>query len=133
MGLVHQHIPLANFALPEMEEIDANALVDSGALELRIPQHIANQLRLRKVDEREVTVADGRKELVDYVGPVKVEVFGRQAITGALVLGDVVLLGAVPMESMDVLIDPRRQKLVPNPENPNIPGAVAMGVRLSGA
>jgi clan AA aspartic protease len=116
-----------------MEEIDANALVDSGALELRIPQHIANQLRLRKVDEREVTVADGRKELVDYVGPVKVEVFGRQAITGALVLGDVVLLGAVPMESMDVLIDPRRQKLVPNPENPNIPGAVAMGVRLSGA
>jgi hypothetical protein len=46
-----------------------------------------------------------------------------------MVMGDTVLLGAIPMESMDVLIDPRRQILIPNPENPNIPGAMAMGVR----
>jgi hypothetical protein len=44
-------------------------------------------------------------------------------------MGDTVLLGAIPMESMDVLIDPRRMQLIPNPENPNIPGAMAMGVR----
>jgi hypothetical protein len=48
------------------------------------------------------------------------------------VMGDVVLLGAIPMESMDLLVDPRRLQLIPNPENPNIPGALAMGVRPRG-
>ncbi len=127
MGLVYQHIRLSNFAQPEIEEVDARALVDTGALELCVPRLIATQLRLRKVEERKVTLADGRVEIVDYVAPVRVEAFGRNAVTGALVLGDVVLLGAVPMESMDVLVDPARQQLIPNPANPYIPGALAMG------
>lgn len=128
MGLVWQHVRLANAARPELEEIDANALVDSGAIDLCIPRHVANQLKLSKAEEREVTVADGRREIVDYVGPIRVEVFGRAAFTGALVIGDQVLLGAIPMEAMDVLIDPRRQKLIPNPDNPNIPGAMVVGL-----
>ncbi|MEO7178493.1 MAG: clan AA aspartic protease [Allosphingosinicella sp.] len=129
MGLVWQHIRLANAARPELEELDANALVDSGAIDLCVPLHVALQLKLDTLEQREVTTADGRKQIVDYVGPIRVEVFGRKAFTGAMVMGDVVLLGAIPMESMDVLVDPRRQQLIPNPENPNIPGAMAMGVR----
>jgi clan AA aspartic protease len=129
MGIVYQHIRISNAAKPNLEEIDAKALVDSGAIDLCIPRHVAIQLKLETVEQREVTYADGRKEAVDYVGPVKVECFGRHAFTGAMVMGDVVLLGAIPMESMDLLIDPRRLQLIPNPENPNIPGALAMGVR----
>lgn len=129
MGLVRQHIRLANAARDDLEQIDADALVDTGAIDLCIPRHIANQLRLRTLEEREVTIADGSKQIVDYVGPLIVEVFGRRAFTGALVLGDMVLLGAIPMESMDVLVDPARQRLIPNPDNPNIPGALVMGVR----
>jgi clan AA aspartic protease len=129
MGIVYQHIRISNAAKPSLEEIDAKALVDSGAIDLCIPRHVAIQLKLETVEQREVTYADGRKEAVDYVGPVKVECFGRHAFTGAMVMGDVVLLGAIPMESMDLLIDPRRLQLIPNPENPNIPGALAMGVR----
>jgi clan AA aspartic protease len=128
MGIVYQQIRLANAARPDLEEYDAKALVDTGAIDLCIPKHVANQLRLEAVEQREVTLADGRKELVDYVGPIKVECFGRHAFTGAMVMGEVVLLGAIPMESMDVLIDPRRLQLIPNPQNPNIPGALAMGV-----
>ena len=128
MGIVRQHIRLANAARPELEEIDANALVDSGCIDLCIPQHVANQLRLNVAEQREVTVADGRKQVVDYVGPVRVEVFGRTAFTGALVMGDMVLLGAIPMQSMDVVIHPRSERLMPNPDNPNIPGALAVGV-----
>ncbi len=79
MGLVWQHIRLANAARPELEELDANALVDSGAIDLCIPRHVANQLK-----------------------------------------------------AMDVLIDPRRQQLIPNPENPNIPGAMAVGLPPAG-
>jgi clan AA aspartic protease len=129
MGIVYQHIRIANAAKPNLEEIDAKALVDSGAIDLCIPRHIAIQLKLETLEQREVTYADGRKEAVDYVGPIKVECFGRHAFTGAMVMGDVVLLGAIPMESMDLLVDPRRLQLIPNPENPNIPGALAMGVR----
>ena len=126
MGLVYQRIRLGNAAKPELEEIDAKALVDSGAIDLCIPALLAKQLKLTALEQREVTVADGRKTMVDYVGPVYVEVFGRRTFTGALVMGDVVLLGAIPMESMDVLVDPRRQRLITNPDHPNIPGAVVM-------
>jgi clan AA aspartic protease len=129
MGIVYQHIRIANAAKPNLEEIDAKALVDSGAIDLCIPRHVAIQLKLETLEQREVTYADGRKEAVDYVGPVKLECFGRHAFTGAMVMGDVVLLGAIPMESMDLLVDPRRLQLIPNPENPNMPGALAMSVR----
>jgi clan AA aspartic protease len=129
MGIVYQQIRIYNAARPDLEEIDAKAIVDTGAIDLCIPRHIVNQLKLETVEQREVTYADGRKEVVDYVGPVKIECFGRHAFTGAMVMGDTVLLGAIPMESMDLLVDPRRLQLIPNPENPNIPGALAMGVR----
>ena len=129
MGLVFQHIRLANAARPELEEIDAKALVDTGAGELCISKLIALQLKLEPIEQRIVTYADGRRESVDYVGPVRVEVFGRNAFVGAMVTGDQVLLGAQPMQSMDVLVDPTRHQLIPNPEYPNVPGALAMGLR----
>jgi clan AA aspartic protease len=132
MGLVYQHIRIANAARPELEEIDANALVDSGAAELCISKLIALQLKLEPIEQRVVTYADGRRETVDYVGPVRVEVFGRHAFTGAMVTGgDGVLLGATPMQTMDVLVDPARHQLIANPAYPNIPGALAMGFRTA--
>ena len=130
MGLVYQHIRVSNAARPDIEEIDANALVDSGANDLCISPLIARQLRLQAVEKRVVTYADGRKESVDYVGPILVEVFGRRAFTGAMVMGEGVLLGAIPMEAMDVLIDPRRLRLIPNPAHPDTPGAMAMGHKV---
>ena len=129
MGLVYQRIRIANAARPELEEVDAKALVDSGAAELCISKLVALQLKLEPIGQRIVTYADWRKESVDYVGPVRVEVFGRHAFTGAMVTGEGVLLGATPMQSMDVLIDPARHQLIPNPEYPNVPGALAMGFR----
>jgi clan AA aspartic protease len=131
MGLVYQHIRLSNAARPDLEEMDANALVDRGAADLCIPRQVALELKLAAIEQRVVTYADGRKEAVDYVGPILVEVFGRRAFTGGMVMGDQVLLGTIPMESMDVLVDPRRQQLIPNPANPNIPGALAMGFQMS--
>lgn len=128
MGLSYQHIRLSNAARPDLEELDANVLVDCDAIDLCVPPLVAKQLRLDKVEERMITLADGRREVVDYVGPLLVEVFGRHASTGAMVTGNQVLLGAIPMEAMDVLIDPRRQQLIPNPAHPNIPGAMAVGV-----
>jgi len=131
MGIIYQHVRIANAARPEVEEIDARALVDSGAMDLCIPEPIARQLKLQPVEKRTVTVADGRRSEVDYVGPIKVEVFGRHAFTGAMVMGDRVLLGAIPMQAMDVIIDPRREQLIPNPEHPDTPGALVMSHRVN--
>jgi clan AA aspartic protease len=129
MGIIRQHIRLSNFALPELDEIDALALVDTGSLELCIPEHIANQLRLKVIAEREVTLADGKRSVVPFVGGVRVEVFGRQTVISANVIGDEVLLGAIPMESMDLVVHPARLSILPNPESPNIPASLAKGVR----
>lgn len=131
MGIIYQQIRIANAAKPELEEVDAKALVDSGAMDLCIPPLVAKQLKLEPIEQRTLTVADGRKVPVDYVGPIKVEVFGRHAFTGGMVMGDRVLLGAIPMQAMDVIIDPRGEKLIPNPDNPDVPGALAMGFRTT--
>lgn len=106
--------------------MSVTALVDSGAMFLCVPQHIAIQLGLREFDKREVTIADGTKKLVPYVGPVKIDFENRMCLTGALVMGESVLLGAIPMEDMDLVIHPAQLKVTVNPANPNIPGAVVM-------
>lgn len=128
MGLVYAEVTLSNPAAREPQaSVAARALVDSGSTFLVIPQHVANQLRLGIHEEREVTLADGMKKLVPYAGPVQVEVLGRRAFVGALVMGDEVLLGAIPMEDMDLVIHPLHRTLGPNPLNPNVPGAMAKG------
>jgi clan AA aspartic protease len=131
VGLVYADIELANARETSLSPMDVRALVDSGALHLCIPQHVATQLKLETLNEREVTLADGKKQLVPYVGPVKVRFANRQCLTGALVLGSEPLLGAIPMEDLDVVVNPARQSLTVNPDSPNIPMSLAMGVRLA--
>ena len=131
MGIIRQHLRLANWARDDLEEIDALALVDTGSLELCIPQHVANQLRLKPLEDREVTLASGEKLIVPYVVGVTIEVFGRRTVQSAKVLGDEVLLGAIPMEAMDLLVHPAGLQVILNPLSPNIPGSLAKGVHAS--
>lgn len=88
-----------------------------------VPQHVAIQLRLEQPYEREVTTADGAKRLCPYMGPVEVRYGDRACFTGALVLGDEVLLGAVPMEDMDLVVSPSIRTVTVNPASPNIPSS----------
>jgi clan AA aspartic protease len=126
---VYATIELSNPREPELQPIAAQVLADSCALMLCIPEHLALQLKLQQESEREVTVADGCSMCVPYVGPVKVSFQDRICFVGALVLGDTVLLGAVPMEDMDLTIKPSRQRLEPDPRSPNIPNALVKGVQ----
>jgi clan AA aspartic protease len=129
MGVIYAEIRVANFAQPALEEITVNALVDTDALDLVIPEHLAIQLRLNDLKPREVQLADGSRKLVRYAGPIKVEMMGRDCVTAAVVMGDQVLLGAIPMQAMDVIVHPRSEQVVPNPESPNVPSFIAMGGR----
>lgn len=129
MGIVNASIKLRNPRQEVLREIEVDALVDSGALHLCIPERVALQLGLKELYKREVTTADGREHLCAYVGPIEVVFENRGCFTGALVLGDEVLLGAVPMEDMDVLISPAERRLIVNPKSPNIPLSIAKGVQ----
>ncbi len=126
MGQIYAELILANPAKENLQSITANALVDTGALFLCIPEHIALQLQLTEYEKREVTIADGSKKLVPYVGPVKINYLNRMCFTGALVLGDMVLLGAIPFEDMDLVIHPAKLTITVNPNNPNIAGALVV-------
>lgn len=125
MGLIFAEIELSNLLVAGFAPFKTKALVDTGALHLCIPQHIANQLKLSQLEEREVTIADGTKKLVPYVGPVKITFQNRSCFTGAMVIGDEVLLGAIPMEDMDLVVHPSRLQITVNPNSPNIPASVA--------
>lgn len=105
----------------QIKRVKVRALVDSGASLLTIPPSIKNQLNLLKVDEQQAELADGSIIDVEIVGPVEVRFENRVAIVTALVIpGEAeVLLGAITMQAMDVLIDPKQERLIVNPKSPD--------------
>lgn len=131
MGLVYADIELINsedltlakkfyIGEEEVKRTRVNALVDTGAVMLTINDSIKEQLGLEANEERTVQTADGRIIKLEVVGPIEVRFKNRRSITQALVMpGDnEVLLGAIPMEEMDVLIHPTRQELIVHPDHP---------------
>jgi len=131
MGLIHAEIELISgddlalnrrgFIKPdEIKRIKVSALVDTGAYMLSINEQIKLQLDLQVLDEQEAELADGTLRKVNIVGPVEIRFENRRTTVDAVVLPNEteVLLGAIPMEDMDVLIDPKAQKLIVNPAHP---------------
>lgn len=125
MGHVFADAELSNPRRGDLSPFAVKALVDTGALMLCIPEHIAIQLDLETDSMREATVAGGRRASIPYVGPIKLAFGNRFCYVGALVLGDEVLLGVVPMEDMDLVVDPGRRRLTVDPASPNLPHARA--------
>ena len=124
MGMINAEIELSNPSQPGLSPLSVQALVDTGAMTICIPEHVAVQLKLPEIEKREVTTADEKPHVVPYVGPIQIRFQKRTCFTGALVIGDSVLLGAVPMEDMDLVVEPSLQTITVNPKSPNIPSAV---------
>jgi clan AA aspartic protease len=124
MGLVYADIELSNPKNAGLKPIALKALVDTGAVTLCIPQHVVVQLALEEIEKREVTTADEKSHVVAYVGPIQIRFANRTCFTGALVIGESVLIGAVPMEDMDLVVSPAGNSITVNPKSPNIPSAV---------
>ena len=129
MGLVHARVVLKNPRNTKMKPLEVEALVDSGSLHLCIPAHLQMQLKLEEIDQKEVTLADGTKKLVPYVGPVEIRFKNRVGFVGALVMGDQPLVGAIPMEDMDLVVIPSKRVMDVNPDSPNISSSIAKGYR----
>jgi len=123
--LIRGTFQLLNPLSQELAPLEVSALADTGAVHLCIPEHVALQLQLRELEKREVVLADGHRRTVPYMGPVEVRFRNRRCFTGAMVLGNEVLLGAIPMEDMDLVLQPQLQSIDVNPESPNIAVSLA--------
>jgi hypothetical protein len=106
--------------IDEVKRIHINMLADSGAYMMAINENIQAVLQLPFREKRKSVMADGSVVEHDVVGPIEVKFKNRTAVCNAVVLqGDTEpLLGAIPMEEMDVLIHPLRNELIVNPEHP---------------
>jgi clan AA aspartic protease len=120
MGLVSAKITLRNPRKPQLAPVEADALADSGSVHLCIPDHVRIQLELEEIGKKEATLADDSRKLVSYVGPIEIRFKNRVGFAGALVLGNQVLLGAIPLEDMDLVVIPSTRTLDVNPSSPNV-------------
>ena len=125
MGLVNTKLVLENPRIPDLEPIEVDALVDTGSVHLCVPSHVQLQLRLEEITKKEVSLADGSQKLVPYVGPIQLQFKNRIGFAGALVMGDQTLLGAIPMEDMDLIVIPKTRTVDVNPNSPNIATSIA--------
>ena len=137
MGMVYAEIELINGRdlikaedgeLPEgrVRRIAVRVLADSGCATLAINETIRAQLGLKRRERRTMQMADESVVTLDIVGPVEIRFENRRTSLDAVVLpGDAEpLLGAMPMQDMDVLVDPQRHRLIVNPEHPILAGGL---------
>ncbi len=137
MGMVYADVEVINgfdlqlakhgqLAEDKVRQMMVRFLVDSGSGTLAINETIRTQLGLEKQETRTMQLADESVVTLDIVGPVEVHFENRRSNLDAVVLpGDAEpLLGAIPMQDMDVPIDPHRHRLIVNPEHPNIAGGL---------
>jgi clan AA aspartic protease len=132
MGMVYANIELINgddvvlhrkkyIGADEIRQMTINMMVDTGAIMLTINQEIVDALGLTIVDHRVSQLADGRRIELPVAGSIEVHYEGRFCTTNALVLPDdnEPLLGAIPMEEMDLWVNPSRNILTAvHPEGP---------------
>ena len=142
MGLVHAEVEIINGGDLEMvrrhlldqddvKRMTVTMLVDTGAYNLCINEEIQEQLQLPVVEKRKGMLADGSIREYDVVGPIEIRFKNRRCNVDAMVLpgNSEPLLGAIPLEDMDVIIHPQRQELIVNPDHPYFAQMSLKGVR----
>ena len=125
MGMIQTEITLKNatdeskareglIREQEIRSITLTAVVDTGAASLVIGEELREKLGLCIVEERSVKLADGRQTACKLTETVEVHWKNRHWPCAAMVIpnAETVLLGAIPLEGMDLMINPKTQELV---------------------
>ena len=142
MGLVYVEIELINagdlelarryfIGEDEIKRMWVTGLVDTGSYMLCINESIQAQMQFPVMEKRIGQMANGDRIECDVVSQVEVRFKNRRTICNAMILpGDSeVLIGAIPLEDMDVLIHPLRQELIVNPDHPYFAQMKLKGIR----
>jgi clan AA aspartic protease len=105
----------------QLHSVEADALVDTGAVSLVLPSFVVERLGLARPFKQIAEYADGRRDEVDVTEPVLVELMDRHTNEEALVLGDEVIIGQTILEKLDLHVDCRERRLLPDPSHPDQP------------
>jgi clan AA aspartic protease len=124
MGVVRAEITLKNIKdkmkaeegyikEPEIRQTVVQAVVDTGAMTMVINEELRRQLGLGVVGTKEATLADNTKKMIKIAEAVEVHWKSRSMICRPWVVGSGnILLGAIPLEDMDLMVDPGTQTVV---------------------
>ena len=124
MGYVHAEIILKNagdvtsvkrgyIKEPEIRQTNVTAMVDTGAATLIINEDIRRQLGLSVESTYEAELADGSVQMYGKTEAVQIHWKDRNTICRAIVIPNAndILLGAIPLEDMDLIVNPAKQEL----------------------
>ena len=122
MGKVIEKVKLTSLFEPK-KSVEADAVIDTGATMVVLPEDIVDALGLRKVREVKVRYANNKVETRPIYGVVTIELKGRSANLDVLVeeKGSQPLIGQVLLELLDLIVEPKTRKLIPNPASPEMP------------
>lgn len=118
MGIVYADITLTNPLLTK--SVRVRTMVDTGATHMIVPSEIARQLGfdLEETSTYSLTVADSRRVRAPRIQPVEIRFDDRTYVTEAAVLGEECRMGVLPLEAMDLVVDPSGRRVTPNPAHP---------------
>lgn len=107
----------------EVRKATINAVVDTGAVMMMLPQDLVEELGVEEIRKVIVTYADERKEERPVAGPISVKVGNREASVDCVVgpPGSEALFGQIPIEAMDLIVDCPNRSIGPRPESPYLP------------
>lgn len=96
--------------------VAADALVDTGATTLSLPTHLIHQLGLAKRTEKKISTSAGDKTAAMYEA-VRLTIQGRDCTVDVMEVPDTVpvLVGQVPLELLDLVVDSVNRRLIGNP------------------
>jgi clan AA aspartic protease len=103
----------------EIRFYEADAMIDTGAVQTVIPADVVKNLGLETPWQRGVEYADGRKEVVPVTEAIVIEIRQRTTNDEALVLGDEVLIGQTILGKLDLHVDCANGRVIPNPAHPD--------------
>jgi clan AA aspartic protease len=122
MGKVIEKVKLTSL-FDSMKTREVEAVIDTGATMLVLPQNVVDELGLRKIRDAKVKYANNKVEPKWVYGAVTIELHGRVGIFEALAedAGSQPLVGQIVLEALDLVVDPRTRTLIPNPASSKTP------------
>lgn len=142
MGRITQRIKVVNAAdvvrfkdgtLPgdKIRQLEVEGIIDTGARMLVLPEDLVIRLGLEALEKRTVRYANGESDVKNVGSAVILEVMGRTTECRVLIEkpGAPVLVGQIPLEDLDLVVNMSEEKLTVNPESPYLPMAEIYGTR----
>jgi predicted aspartyl protease len=99
--------------------VETDALVDTGAVKFYLKSSVIHQLGLRSIGEIRSRTMSARSETRRVFAPVSLEIQGRTGRFDVVEVPDSLpnIVGQIPLEDLDWVVDCRNQKLIPNPDH----------------